>query len=258
MKKSTLFIILLIGGVVLVNYFSKRKDSGTGGPPSVAERPSKQPPADPGIWPPPDPEGKPVTLAPNYTAKNYYIIFDGSGSMDDSHCADGSTKILVAKKAVADFAKSIPEDANLGLLAFDLQGISERLPLGTGNREPFIEAVNAVDPGDATPLKSAIRLGVDRLTAQARQQLGYGEYHLVVVTDGEANPDGENPSAAVDWTLKTSPILIHTIGFCIGEAHSLNQPGRTIYHAANNPDDLTSGLKEVLAESESFDVKAFQ
>jgi uncharacterized protein with von Willebrand factor type A (vWA) domain len=185
------------------------------------------------------------------------VVFDGSGSMKDTDCTDGSTKAEVAKKAVAEFAKSVPKDANLGLLTFDSRGIVEQIPLGAGNREEFINDVNAVDPGGATPLKSAITEGVAHLTDQGRHQLGYGEYHLVIVTDGEAYPENQNPSSVVEKTLKVSPILIHTIGFCIERLHSLNQPGRTIYLKADSPEELSRGLKQVLAESEKFDVKLF-
>jgi hypothetical protein len=57
--------------------------------------------------------------------------------------------------------------------------------------------------------------------------------------------------------LKTTPINIYSIGFCIGENHALNQPGRTFYKAADNPAALRKGLEEVLAESETFDETEF-
>jgi hypothetical protein len=92
---------------------------------------------------------------------------------------------------------------------------------------------------------------------RAAAQLGYGEYHLVVVTDGEAN-QGEDPRAIVDVITRKSPIVVHTIGFCIGQNHSLNQPGKTVYRAADNPEDLERGLAEVLAEAPSFDAQSFK
>lgn len=208
-------------------------------------------------WPPPDVESGAPGLVPDYGAKNYYVVFDGSGSMSYSDCAPGSTKLDVAKKAVADFAHALPEDANLGLMAFDGAGITERVPLGTGNRAEFASEIGAVLSGGGTPLNSSVRMGYEKLTRQARRQLGYGEYHLVVVTDGEAWPEDEDPSSAVDEALTQSPVVLHTVGFCIGESHSLNQPGRTLYYPADNSRELNAGLKNVLAESESFDVKNF-
>jgi hypothetical protein len=57
--------------------------------------------------------------------------------------------------------------------------------------------------------------------------------------------------------LAETPIVVHTIGFCIGEDHVLNQPGRTFYLAADSREDLERGLDSVLAEAPSFDVAAF-
>lgn len=262
MKKSIFpFFIILIFLIAVVS-FLRKKDTQDSTPVFTPEATQEEsiPPPQPGVvWPPPNSQGGVPPLAANLMMKNYYVVFDGSGSMKDFDCTDGTAnKAQAAKKAVAEFAKSVPKEANLGLTSFDSRGILEKLPLGTENRDDFINLVNAVTPGGATPLKSSIAQGVARLTDQGRRQLGYGEYHLVVVTDGEAYPENENPASIVEKTLKTSPILIHTIGFCIGENHSLNQPGRTIYRAADNPEELARGLKEVLAESEKFDVKVFQ
>ena len=143
-------------------------------------------------------------------------------------------------------------DANLGLIVFDQQGFSVRLQLGQGDRQKFIQQVQAVVPGSGTPLTQAVQTAYEILTTQAGRQLGYGEYHMVIVTDGVANQP-EKLTGTINAVLARSPIIISTIGFCISDTHALNQPGRTIYKAANNPEALRQGLQDVLAESESFD-----
>ncbi len=209
-------------------------------------------------WPPGMETSESEALADDLLAQNYYVVLDGSGSMKQSQCSGFTTKSVVSKKALAEFAKAVPHTANLGLIAFDHQGVSERVPLGRGpqNRQAFIEQVNQTGASNDTPLKRAMTLGYQQLEAQARRQLGYGEYHLVVVTDGEAS-QGEAPKAVVQRILTQTPIVIHTIGFCIGENHSLNQRGQIVYKAANNPKELSEGLQGVLAESPVFDVTAF-
>jgi len=189
-------------------------------------------------------------LADNLTAKNYMLVFDGSGSMLDSKCSAGRSKIEVAKDAVVEWSKSIPQDAYLGLVAFHNQGW-ETMPLTTGDREIFISKIHNLIAGGATPLTEAFKYAYEKLILQGQSQLGYGEYTIVVVTDGIAN----NEATLSQWVkriLKETPIMIYTIGFCIGEQHSLNQPGYTIYKAADNPAELKRGLQEVLAESEEF------
>jgi Ca-activated chloride channel family protein len=201
---------------------------------------------------------RPDALSPDLLAANYYLVLDGSGSMNDDECADHRTKMQVAKEAIREFARQVPEEANLGLYVFDNRGSKEQVALGRGNRAQFEQAVDAVAPGGNTPLKTSIAHAYQSLMAQARRQLGYGQYNLVVVTDGIASPAAQDPTPVVQTVLGESPVLVRTIGFCIRERHPLNLPGRTLYRAANDPASLRQGLEAVLAESPDFTVPRFQ
>jgi len=196
------------------------------------------------------------TLNKNLLAANYYIILDASGSMDGNQCAEGTTKMAIAKTAITQFAEQIPVDANLALYSFDEKGSRERISLATENRDPFFKQIKTIKPGGGTPLATAISYGYQQLTKQAAKQLGYGEYHLVVVTDGIAS-NGEEPNQILNTVLQQSPVVIHSIGFCLDESHSLNQPGLTTYTAASNADELQRGLQAVLAESTDFVTNSF-
>ncbi len=244
-------VIALVGYGVYLMF--KPGDQVDGAPPSAT--PVKRP------WPrvvdagnPEESKSTGASLA--LAAKNYYVVFDASGSMGVSGCSGSSDKMHVAKESLVKFASSVPENAHLGLTVFDGQGVREVVPLGIQNRKEFTSAVTGLTPGGSTPLKSAMTLGAEKLEDQARKQLAYGEYNLVVVTDGEADK-GEDPRPVVDDLLLNSPVIIHTVGFCIGSDHSLNQPSKVLYKAANEPGELTKGLEDVLAESESFDVSTF-
>ncbi|MDP5138069.1 vWA domain-containing protein [Rheinheimera baltica] len=192
------------------------------------------------------------SLADNLLTQNYYLVFDGSGSMSDSKCASSQEKIDVAKSAINKFIQNIPSTANIGLYVFDHYGAQERVPLGQ-NRSQLIESVKRVLANGGTPLRSAAEAGYEALTKQAQKQLGYGEYHLVIITDGEAS-NNEDPEPIVRKILRESPVQIHTIGFCIGEGHSLNIPGQTYYAAASNPAELDAGLAQVLAEADDYNL----
>lgn len=190
-------------------------------------------------------------------ARNYYVVLDASGSMNEKGCSGDQKKIDAARIALNAFADSLPAEANLGLQVFDARGVREWLPLATGNRAQFKAVLANVRAGGGTPLHSAVTHGYARLVAQGTKQFGYGEYHLVVVTDGEAS-EGQDPGGAVKVLLDRSPVVLHTIGFCVGTAHSLNQPGRTIYRAADDPNQLRQHLSEVLAEAPTFAVTGFK
>lgn len=208
-------------------------------------------------WPPLAGESA-VPVAPASSATvNYYVVLDGSGSMLREDCSGGVPKIDAALSALREFVAAVPPEANLGLAVFDDAGLTERVTLASGNRPAFLRALDQVRASGGTPLRSSIELGYQQLLTQGQRQLGYGEYHLVVVTDGHPDPDSEDPAETVDALLSSTPVVLHTIGFCIGNDHVLNQPGRSFYVAADSPDQLQAGLTSVLAESPSFDVSQF-
>jgi len=190
-------------------------------------------------------------IDPLLTRRNFLIVLDGSGSMADTQCSGNLSKIVAAKQAIAAFATKIKPDDNLGLCAFDSRGVTERAPLSL-NRSAFNKALQDVHSDSNTPLGRAVKLGYSLLQKQAQRQLGYGEYYLVVVTDGEADR-GDDPRDIVNKIVSESPVIISTIGFCIGEGHSLHRPGLTLYHDATNLEQLNQGLESVLAESEFSD-----
>ena len=198
-----------------------------------------------------------LPIASDLVVKNYYIVVDGSGSMAGRGCSGNDSKMDVAKQAISTFMSKLPKSANLGVFAFDNAGSSERMPLGQNSLDVAMDVVTKIQAGGGTPLSQGVEAGVSSLTKQGIQQLGYGEYHLVVVTDGQASA-GYAPDDEVRQLLDETPIVLHTIGFCIDEKHSLNKPGYTIYRGANDPGSLMAGLDAVLAESPVFDVQRFQ
>jgi Ca-activated chloride channel family protein len=260
-KRGPLLPLFVIVGVIL--YLASRDDEGTPDEPedaAVSELASSVPYARrPGrdTWPPLATTGAPAATAAS-SIVNYYLVLDGSGSMTNTECSGADDKITAALAAVSTFIGSVPAEANLALAVFDKAGLSERAALASGDRAALREQLSRVSADGATPLKSAIKLGYEKLTAQAQHQLGYGEYHLVVVTDGAPQPESEDPTAIVQTILAESPVILHTIGFCLGTDHVLNQPGRTLYMAADSPEALRTGLQSVLAEAPAFDVTQFQ
>ncbi len=209
----------------------------------------------PTSWPPAVPEDKSMGVAPDLLAKNFMVVLDDSGSMDSGKCSgNASDKLTAAKKAMTEFSKSVPENANLGLVLFKGGVI---VPLAGNAKAAFESGVHSASAGGSTPLNGAVNAAYEALTIQGIKQLGYGEYHIVVVTDGGAD-NATELKTTVNWISANTPIIVQTIGFCIGEGHSLNQPGKTIYRVADNPQELRDGLTSVLAESTAFDVADFE
>lgn len=199
-----------------------------------------------------------VVLAQNVLAKNYYIILDTSGSMAKHECAGNGSKMQTAKNSLMRWVEQIDANSNIGLLAFRDRSVQEVLPLRQNSaayQQEFMRAVLRETPSGGTPLGQSLKQAHDVLKAQAQAQLGYGEYHIVVVTDGIAS-DANIMDQAVERIFDT-PILLHTIGFCIDGDHSLNQPERARYVSAMNEVELRESLASVLAESPRFDIQGF-
>ncbi len=260
-NKFIFVIVIVIIGIEVYDEFARTLTSNKNASSPAQSQPAAQTPemmyalrAADNTWP--AIETTQQVVADNLSRNNYYLVLDGSGSMGNGECASGKTKIEVAKSAMAEFISKIPDDANIGLLVFDNGGTSERVALGPNSKDRMDNEIRKVQTGGGTPLDSAIRLAYKSLTRQAESQLGYGEYHLVVVTDGEAS-SGQNPASIVATVTSRSPVVLHTIGFCISGKHSLNQAGVVLYKSANNPVELARGLDSVLAEASDFTVDAF-
>jgi secreted protein with Ig-like and vWFA domain len=179
-------------------------------------------------------------------ARNFYFVFDGSGSMDGQRLRD-------AKQAVKEFLKNVPDDVNIGLYVFDYYGDREVLPLKANNKAQFVAQVDKVYAGGGTPLGAAIAKGASTLAAQREKQLQYGEYRLIVITDGEASDYIETGTDAAEKNL----VPIYTIGFQIGNRHKLRQHSVS-YQSANDINELRKALTEAAAELDVFDPQSFQ
>jgi Ca-activated chloride channel family protein len=200
---------------------------------------------------------------------NLYVVFDGSGSMDncppippnpnernyDGHC---QRKINGAKEAVAAVVKTLPPHTNLGLYVFDNNGRSERVKLGPNNSTQFLNQVSRIVAGDGTPLGPAMDKGARALEDQYKKQLGYGEYRLVVVTDGM--PDYmSDVTKALDGIKKSGvPISIYTIGFGMNDPNHPLRKASVTFWAAYTGEQVKDALQKSLSESQDFDPSDFQ
>ncbi len=187
-------------------------------------------------------------------ARNMYFVFDGSGSMRHQPAGNPNKqpKIEGAKWAVQEFLKAVPKDVNLGLYVFDSKGARQVIPLGSNNRDQFLEGVDNVQAGGATPLGAAIRKAADALVSEYRKQLGYGEFRLIVITDGESTDSIEQGVSRA----ATNKIPIYTIGFDMGEQHSLRKHSVS-YRSADSAKEVEKGLEEAGAELDVFDPPTF-
>ena len=194
-------------------------------------------------------------------ARTYMVVMDGSGSMDwdgrDQCPQIRTSRIGVAQKAIKVFADTFKDTDKIGMVEFTNGTPKYSLEFGYNQSATFVKKVNQISPNGGTPLRSAISLAFDELRKEGSRKKGHGEYHLVIVTDGDPSSSAEDPASLVRAIAKDSPIQIHTIGFCLKPGHPLNQPFLN-YYQADNADSLTRSLQSVLAESKTFSNTDFQ
>ncbi|OGZ58520.1 MAG: hypothetical protein A3B96_01560 [Candidatus Spechtbacteria bacterium RIFCSPHIGHO2_02_FULL_43_15b] len=192
--------------------------------------------------------------------KNFLIVFDNSGSMAESECGGkdlqpveeslGNRRVDVAKWATTKFVQeSVPADVNVGF--YPLNKSEWRVPFGKDNREHILAAIANMGAGGGTPLNRALKEGTDLLKAQRARQLGYGEYYIVVVTDGEPS-DGDDMKGA-EYAVNNN-VSVVTIGFCLGEKHALNKYSVSSHNVAD-PSELFRALRDTQAELKEYDFK---
>lgn len=177
---------------------------------------------------------------------NNMIVLDMSGSMKEEGCSGTHpTRASAASDALKTWMNS-RLDENIGLITFSGAGLKMDAGLGQGESHMagLVQTIDTIEPGSSTPLKSAMTMAQQELEKQAVRQGGTGTYRMIIITDGAAST-GEHPAGVVRGIVDNpaNMIEIHTVGFCIQGAHSLNDPNRVFYIDAHSPEALAEGLQ---------------
>lgn len=182
------------------------------------------------------------------------IVFDDSGSMDDPMTSTGERRIDTAKRALTNVLDKLPEDTKVGVLALNSQvnGSSWIVPLGRIDESEWRGDVASLEAVGGTPLGEYLKTGANALL-EARDEQIYGEYRLLVVTDGEANDP-----AFVDGIIPQilgRGITIDAIGVDMQSDHSLATKVNS-YRRADDDTSLQEAISQVFAETSTDDQDA--
>lgn len=200
-----------------------------------------------------------MVLDQNRVRRNYVLAIDASGSMgDNDNCApNNDPKFTVVRPAVEEFLRSLGPDDYLALMSFQGEQADVLVPLGPVNSGVIFVAMSQIVPNGGTPIGKTLLRASEILEDQAQRQAGYGEYTIVLVTDGAAS-DPERMNEALDLITLNTPIVIQTVGFCIRNNHALNDPSRVVYRSADDGEALRAGLAAAVAEAEDFTAGGFE
>jgi hypothetical protein len=175
------------------------------------------------------------------------ILLDASGSMRDTMSSSNSSRMDVAKTALAKVVDRIDPNAEVGLLVFsDIEGANGWLyDLAPLDRPRLLEAIDRCQASGGTPLGAYLKVAADRLLQARQSQRGYGTYRLLVVTDGEAN-DPELLGAYLPDVLARG-VTVDCIGVDMVNEHALAKQVHS-YRRADDPAALEQAMAAALGE----------
>jgi Ca-activated chloride channel family protein len=154
-------------------------------------------------------------VAPQLAAasERIVIVLDASGSMWAK--LGNETRIAAAKRAVEQIVKGIPEDTELGLIAYghrrrgDCDDIEVLVMPNRGTQQSVIAATSRLNPRGKTPLSAAVKM--------AAEVLGHTEQKatVILVSDGEETCDADPCEVGRALAEAGVEFRAHVVGFAI-------------------------------------------
>ena len=190
-----------------------------------------------------------ISVAP--AGQNVVVVLDDSGSMRDRMRKAGRRirKMDAAKEALVTVLQQLPDDAKVGVVL--LNGRIQKQPwlieLGPVDIQSTRQAISQVRANGATPLGQFMKVAADALL-DLRSKEHYGNYRLLIVTDGEAGDGHLVESYLPD--IMARGMTVDVIGVDMESDHSLATKVHS-YRRADNPESLTQAIREVFAETTS-------
>jgi hypothetical protein len=192
--------------------------------------------------------------SPVWAQQSVVIVLDDSGSMN-TYMASGSSRLEVAKQSLGAVISSLPDDTRLGIVLLNgntWEPDNWFVPFGKLDK-PIVDAkLKGLSCGGGTPLAGAMKAGADALLA-VRGKERFGNYKLLVVTDGEADDKGTVDMYVTD--IMSRGIILDAIGLDMTKSHSLATQVHS-YKDANNPEQLVHAISATFAETSSNDPAA--
>lgn len=185
--------------------------------------------------------------------QNVIVVLDDSGSMRQQMRTDDGriSRIQAAKNALSKVVQGLPDDAQLGILLLNNsnngRGNTWLVPLGPLSATVVLPKIAQIRADGGTPLGSQMKIGADALLDLRQKQI-YGDYRLLVITDGEASD--ANLLEAYLPDILSRGFSVDVIGVDMAAKHSLAGRAHS-YRRADDARSFEKALQEIFAESSS-------
>ncbi|MCC9608866.1 VWA domain-containing protein [Blastopirellula sp. JC732] len=173
---------------------------------------------------------------------NVVVILDNSGSMNEG-MHSGGTRIDAAKSALLRVLDQTPAGAKVGVFLLNAGPTGNWLiPLAPVDKSEIKDAVSNLRADGGTPLGASMKSAADALL-QLRESQRYGDYKLLIVSDGEASD--ANLVERFLPEIQARGLLIDVIGVNMAREHSLATRTST-YRNAGDPKSLEQAISAVV------------
>ncbi len=181
--------------------------------------------------------------------QNVIVVLDDSGSMRQQMRTDDGriSRIQAAKNALSKVIQGLPDDAQLGILLLNNSGRGNTwlMPLGPLSATAALPRIAQIRADGGTPLGSQMKIAADALLDLRQKQI-YGDYRLLVITDGEATD--ANLLEAYLPDILSRGLSLDVIGVDMAANHSLAGRAHS-YRRADDARSFEKALADVFAES---------
>ena len=168
------------------------------------------------------------------------LIFDTSGSMNET--VPGGRKIDVGKAAMWKFVEMLPQNTNVGLVAFaglcDVKTVSPIQKASAETRARLRADIAGLRAEGSTPLGYSVERAIRLLAGSPRKK------RVVIMTDGEETCDQNRFDRSADEAWRQG-IKVYAIGFSVGSEPSRNFRRLGIYKDAGDDKQLASVFQDI-------------
>jgi hypothetical protein len=186
------------------------------------------------------------------TSGSMILILDASGSMWGQ--IDKKDKISIAKESMVSIIGNLPDDIEVGLLAYghnrkgDCKDVQTLMPLKKIDKPQLVSKIKRLNAKGKTPISLAIKKAAEAL--KSREE----ETTIILVSDGKETCASD--PCEVTRALKESGVkfVLHVVGFDVSEEERtqlqcIADAGGGKYYTARNAEQLGFAVNSV-AKSE--------
>lgn len=180
------------------------------------------------------------------------FIYDASGSMWGQ--LQGKTKMEIASEVLAASINTLPENQNLGLVAYghrkkgDCSDVEFLIEMDNLSKTKVVSELQKIKPLGKTPLAYAAELVLEKLRVSKEKAT------IILITDGIESCNGNICDLVQNAKTEGIDFKLHIVGFGLKESETEQltcaaNAGEGQYYDASDAGGLSEGLLEATSET---------